>query len=51
MRPVLDVALRFGGAIALYEACGWVRLGTTTTHFRDGGSLKEAVYVGPPTAR
>jgi GNAT superfamily N-acetyltransferase len=46
--PVLDVAADLTGAIRLYESCGWVRAGAVTVTFRDGNSLDEYVYVGPP---
>jgi ribosomal protein S18 acetylase RimI-like enzyme len=45
--PVLDVATHFEGAIALYESCGWTRVGLVTTRFRDGSTLDEYVYVAP----
>jgi GrpB-like predicted nucleotidyltransferase (UPF0157 family)/GNAT superfamily N-acetyltransferase len=43
--PVLDVATRFTGAIAMYEAAGWRRAGTVTVSFGDGTSLEEHVFV------
>ncbi len=46
--PVLDVAADLTGAIRLYESCGWVRAGAVTVTFRDGNSLDELVYLGPP---
>ena len=46
---VLDVAVHFSAAIALYESSGWTRLGTVTTMFRDGDTLDEHVYVAPPS--
>jgi ribosomal protein S18 acetylase RimI-like enzyme len=46
--PVLDVAADLTGAIRLYESCGWVRAGAVTVTFRDGNSLDEYVYLGPP---
>lgn len=46
--PVLDVAADLTGAIRLYESCGWVRAGAITVTFRDGNSLDELVYLGPP---
>ncbi len=46
--PVLDVAADLTGAIRLYEGCGWTRAGAVTTTFRDGNSLDELVYLGPP---
>jgi ribosomal protein S18 acetylase RimI-like enzyme len=48
LRPVLDVAVDLTGAIRLYESCGWVRAGAVTSTFRDGNSLDEYVYLGPP---
>lgn len=49
--PVLDVAADLTGAIRLYESCGWVRAGAVTVTFRDGNSLDELVYLGPPPGR
>lgn len=46
--PVLDVAAGLTGAIRLYESCGWVLAGAVTVTFRDGNSLDELVYLGPP---
>jgi len=46
--PVLDVATDLTAAIRLYESCGWVRAGAVTVTFRDGNSLDELVYLGPP---
>jgi len=46
--PVLDVATDLTGAIRLYESCGWTRAGAVTVTFRDGNSLDEFVYLGPP---
>jgi ribosomal protein S18 acetylase RimI-like enzyme len=46
--PVLDVAADLTGAIRLYESCGWTQAGAITTTFRDGNSLDELVYLGPP---
>ena len=46
--PVLDVAADLTEAIRLYESCGWVRAGAVTVTFRDGNSLDELVYLGPP---
>lgn len=49
--PVLDVAADLTGAIRLYESCGWVGAGAVTVTFRDGNSLDELVYLGPPPGR
>jgi len=46
--PVLDVAADLAAAIRLYESCGWVRAGAVNVTFRDGNSLDELVYLGPP---
>jgi GNAT superfamily N-acetyltransferase len=46
--PVLDVAADLTAAIRLYESCGWVRAGAVAVTFRDGNSLDELVYLGPP---
>jgi GNAT superfamily N-acetyltransferase len=51
--PVLDVAVQFHGAIALYESCGWTCAGQVTFFFRDGRTVREAdslVYLGPAPA-
>jgi GNAT superfamily N-acetyltransferase len=48
--PVLDVAREFAAAHALYEACGWTRVGGVTFQFHDGDALRDAesfVYLGP----
>jgi GNAT superfamily N-acetyltransferase len=47
LRPVLDVAKPYEGAIALYEACGWTRAGELTLAFRNGLVLESWLYVGP----
>jgi ribosomal protein S18 acetylase RimI-like enzyme len=47
--PVLDVAKDLRSAIALYESCGWVRVGEVTVRLPDGRDLEEFVYVAPPT--
>ncbi len=47
--PVLDVAKELRRAIALYESCGWVRVGEVTVRLPDGRDLEEFVYVAPPT--
>ena len=53
-QPVLDVNRLFAPAIALYESCGWKRVGEATFSFADGGEMHEAqsyVYLGPPLPR
>jgi ribosomal protein S18 acetylase RimI-like enzyme len=45
--PVLDVVTDHHAAIALYERSGWRRVGEVTSHFKNGYSLDEFVYVGP----
>ena len=47
--PVLDVAKDLRSAIAVYESCGWVRVGEVTVRLPDGRDLEEFVYVAPPT--
>lgn len=50
-QPVLDVNVLFEPAIALYESCGWTRVGDVRFAFSDAGRRHEAhswVYVGPP---
>ena len=43
--PVLDVGVRFAGAILLYERCGWARAGRV---IRIGDfTVAEFVYVAP----
>ena len=44
--PVLDVGVRFAGAIALYERCGWSRAGRVTVAFGDF-TFEEFVYLAP----
>ena len=44
--PVLDVGVRFAGAIALYERCGWTRAGRVTVTFSDF-TFEEFVYLPP----
>jgi ribosomal protein S18 acetylase RimI-like enzyme len=45
--PVLDVSVELAPAVALYEAEGWVRLGTVAFDAA-GTSFAEYVYVAPP---
>lgn len=47
LRPLLDVGTDHGPAIALYERCGWVRIGTLRVRFGHGGALDEHVYLLP----
>ncbi|HLK46113.1 MAG TPA: GNAT family N-acetyltransferase, partial [Acidimicrobiales bacterium] len=47
LTPVLDVVVRDGGAIALYEATGWTRLGGVTMAMRDGGEHDLVVFAKP----
>jgi GNAT superfamily N-acetyltransferase len=46
--PVLDVATRFQGAVALYERLGWGRAGEVTVRLANDTLLREFVYVAPP---
>jgi ribosomal protein S18 acetylase RimI-like enzyme len=51
--PVLDVAVDFAPAIALYEATGWTAAGHVRFRFGDGPVVREAeslVYLGPRSA-
>jgi GNAT superfamily N-acetyltransferase len=48
LSPILDVVTSHRAAIKLYEAAGWVRAGEVISHFDDGTSLHEFVYVLPP---
>lgn len=45
--PVLDVVTRDVGAIALYEARGWRRLGNYDLTLRNAATLSLAVYAAP----
>jgi GNAT superfamily N-acetyltransferase len=49
-RPILDVVSHFHPAIALYEGCGWVRIGSVTTavHLSGGGSTGRSQPGGQP---
>src|SRR5262249_32483707 len=42
---ILDVVTTYTGAIRLYEAAGWKRVGTVDFPLPDGRSLPEHVYV------
>jgi GNAT superfamily N-acetyltransferase len=46
LRPILDVCSRFGPALALYERCGWVKVGQVDLGFGDQ-QIEELVYLGP----
>ena len=46
-RAILDVATPLEPAVELYEALGWVRLGTVTATFTDAEPLDEHVYLSP----
>jgi GNAT superfamily N-acetyltransferase len=48
LSPILDVVTSHRAAIKLYEASGWVCAGEVISHFDDGTSLHEFVYVLPP---
>jgi GNAT superfamily N-acetyltransferase len=45
--PVLDVWVELTGAIALYEATGWRKLGSVETQLPDGRTLREHVFSEP----
>jgi GNAT superfamily N-acetyltransferase len=45
--PILDVVTHHEGAIRLYDACGWVRVGKVTSTFGEAFSVDEFVYLGP----
>jgi GNAT superfamily N-acetyltransferase len=47
LSPVLDVGTELRGAIALYESCGWTRVGEVTSDIGDGLSVDEYVYLPP----
>lgn len=50
LRPMLDVATRFDGAIRLYESCGWVRAGIVSVRLDANFTLDEYVYLASPGA-
>jgi GNAT superfamily N-acetyltransferase len=45
--PILDVWVELRGAIALYEACGWTRLGSVEVELPDGRIMPELVFAAP----
>lgn len=47
LTPILDVVDRFAGAISLYEATGWTRLGSVDVRLPDGSAMREHVYAAP----
>jgi GNAT superfamily N-acetyltransferase len=47
LHPILDVATKYGAAIALYRSCGWHNVGEVTMVFADGAELQSYVYVAP----
>lgn len=49
LTPILDVVDRFAGAISLYEASGWTRLGSIDVQLPNGSEMKEYVYAAPRT--
>jgi len=52
--PVLDVLTEYRGAVALYDALGWRRLGVARTVLENGSEFVEFVYAhprGPQPAR
>ena len=49
--PILDVAKHLQSAIALYERYEWVCAGEVLVDFPDGTTLKEFVYLAPPSLR
>ncbi|MFI5047181.1 MAG: GNAT family N-acetyltransferase [Acidimicrobiia bacterium] len=51
LAPILDVSVELGGAIALYEAAGWRRLGGVVFEAADGTSFDEFVYVAEGASR
>jgi GNAT superfamily N-acetyltransferase len=46
-QPILEVAVHFDAAIALYEYSGWQRIGQLTLDFDAEPALERYVYVGP----
>jgi len=46
LSPILDVARQFGGAVSLYERCGWACVGKVAVPLGDV-ILDEFVYIGP----
>lgn len=49
-RAVLDVVIDHKNAIALYERCGWSRVGEVEWFLPDGRPLQELVFVSPPSS-
>jgi GNAT superfamily N-acetyltransferase len=45
LSPILDVVTSHRAAVKLYEHSGWVCAGEVTSHFDDGTTLHEFVYV------
>jgi GNAT superfamily N-acetyltransferase len=45
--PTLDVVTTYASAIALYERCGWTRLGAITLPMPGGRTIDEYVYAAP----
>ena len=49
--PILDVVQELPAAILMYEKQGWLRLGKVTVTFGTDVTIREFVYVAPPTLR
>ena len=47
LTPMLDVVTNLNHAIALYERCGWVRVGEVQSVLSTGAILDEFVYLCP----
>ncbi len=45
--PILDVWVELDAAIALYESCGWTKLGTIDARLPDGRLLTEHIFAAP----
>lgn len=45
--PILDVAAKFAGAIAVYERCGWIRAGEVDVVLPTGAAMREVVFLAP----
>lgn len=45
--PILDVATTLHAAIALYERCGWSRVGEVDVVLPTGAAIREVVYLAP----
>ena len=49
--PILDVVQDLAAAVLMYEQQGWLRLGDVTVTFGSDVTIREFVYVAPPSLR